>query len=72
MIKIDTPITSASGPHNGAVIHHQDQLITPVNWSIRNTKNSMNIGEIVQDINGLSDMIIKFYSIKYTISVRYF
>lgn len=32
--------TIANPPHKGAVIHHQDQPINPVNFNTRNTKNS--------------------------------
>ena len=30
---------NAQGAHKGAVIHHQDQFITPVSLSIKNTTN---------------------------------
>jgi hypothetical protein len=33
-------IDSAAGIHNGAVIHHHDQSIIPVNLRIKNTINN--------------------------------
>lgn len=33
-------MTIANPPHNGAVIHHQDQPITPVNFKTRKIKNN--------------------------------
>lgn len=39
---------TAKLPHNGAVIHHHDQSITPQSFRIRNTRNS-NVGKPIDE-----------------------
>lgn len=40
------PKKAANGIQSGAVTHHHDQVIVPVNLSTRNTKNSKKSGPV--------------------------
>jgi len=48
-------VTSTGGIHNGAVTHHQDQVITSVNFNVRKIKNTIKAqGEIATPSLNLS------------------
>jgi hypothetical protein len=53
-------MTAATGAQRGAVTHQYDQSITSVRRRIRNTRNSVNDGEIVKMFFVCVDMIIWF------------
>ena len=52
IIRIIAPIINsiANIPHNGAVIHHHDQVIILVNFKIENIMKSKNINIVTYNI----------------------
>jgi len=57
-IKTNRP-SKANPPHNGAVTHHQDQLINPVNFKVIKIKNISPKNPIPPDeLELLSDMLL--------------
>ncbi len=50
---------TAKPPHNGAVIHHHDQSITPQSFRIRNTRNS-NDKKLIDELDFVSFPISHF------------
>jgi hypothetical protein len=53
----------AKGPHKGAVIHHHDHAIKPVNFNTKNTKNNgvnkLRFIVIISPVNDLNNRVIQ-------------
>lgn len=54
---------SASGPHNGIVTHHHDQVIAPASLSVMNIKNNTIPSGKVQDVlDDCCDIVLNCYN----------
>ena len=62
----NTPTTNASPIHSGHVTHHQDQSITFINFSTRNTRNNNIPDDVPDDAIFLNFIICLFKLIFFT------